>query len=311
MALIERHPELEDPFLELSLPEIAARGGIADIFEEGQLILLKDYRLDFDFNALGLLAKTTETIGDPQLRKKLKKLTSPYFFEGDPPVKRSGEWRFADSTRQAVFDVLCRGDRDTFERAAGALKSAHEQILRIFEICFPHYEPFRLVPSIRLTRTMFENLHWDNHSIDDDFHQARIFANLDSRPRIWNISHRFLDFVQSHYREYDLGTFAGKDPNLLVDYLCSEILGGTRNTWMDRLPRHRVAFDPGEIWIGESRLISHQIYYGEAAMVYMWFVRPDSMANPAKRFNRRIEQLHRQMQEVSPIDQARTDAKPV
>ena len=74
---------------------------------------------------------------------------------------------------------------------------AHEETLRIFDICFPDYEPFRFIPSVRLTRTLFENLHWDNHSIDDDFHQARIFANLDTRPRIWNVSHRFTDWVRA------------------------------------------------------------------------------------------------------------------
>jgi hypothetical protein len=139
---------------------------------------------------------------------------------------------------------------------------------------------------------LFENLHWDNHSIDDDFHQARIFANLDSRPRIWSISHRFTDWVRNHYREHDLGRFAGKDPNLMVDYIAGSVLGGTRHIWMDSEPRHRVAFDPGEVWLGESRLISHQIYYGEAAMVYMWFVNVGSMAKPSSRFNAQVEAVH-------------------
>jgi hypothetical protein len=64
---------------------------------------------------------------------------------------------------------------------------------------------------------------------------------------------------------------------------------------MDEEPRHRIAFEPGEVWLGESRLLSHQIYYGEAAMVYMWFVEASSMANPDNRFNERVEALHREM----------------
>jgi hypothetical protein len=296
MAHVERHPAVDDPFVEMSLPDIAARHGVADIFEEGRIILLKDYRLEFDFGALTALCKSTDGIEDPEVRKKLKKLTSPYFFAGEPPVGRGGRLIFPDQTRQAIFDVLCRGDRDTFERAARALKSAHEEILRIFDICFPDYEPFRLVPSIRLTRTLFENLHWDNHSIDDDFHQARIFANLDTRPRIWNISHSFTGWMRQFYKEHDLARFAGKDPNLLVDYITGKVLGGTLNTWMDNQPRHKVAFDPGEVWLGESRIVSHQIVYGESAMVYMWFVNSASMADPDNRFNARVEATHRQMQ---------------
>ena len=91
--------------------------------------------------------------------------------------------------------------------------------------------------------------------------------------------------------------FAGKDPNLLIDYVTGDVLGGTRNTWKDSQPRHRVAFDPGEVWLGESRMISHQICYGDSAAVYMWFVKAASMANPDNRFNLRMEEVHRQMRE--------------
>lgn len=299
MAFIERHPDVEDYFVEMSLGEIKGRGGIADIFEEGRLIIIRDFRLDVDFGALAALSKSTDEIEDAALRKKLKKLTAPYFFEGKPPVEDGDRLLFPDATRQAIFDVLCRGDKETFERASGALRHAHEEILRIFELCFPNYEPFRFIPSVRLTRTLFENLHWDNHSIDDDFHQARIFTNLDTRPRLWNVSHRFIDWVRDHYDAYGLDRFAGQDPNVMLDYITGEVFGGTRRTWMDNQPRHRVAFDPGEVWLGESRIISHQIMYGECAAVYMWFVKAATMANPDNRFNLRVEDAHRLGQAVA------------
>lgn len=296
MAVIERHPSVDDYFVEISLPEISRRGGLADIFEEGQVILLKDYRLDFDFAAMAALSKRTDSVEDPALRKKLKKMFATWFFEGERPVEKGGKLLFREPLRQAVYDVICRGDRETFDRASRALERAHDELLRLFAICFPNYDPFRLIPSVRLTRTLFENLHWDNHSIDGDFHQARIFANLDTRPRIWHVGHRFPDWVRAHYDQYDLGRFAGKDPNLLIDFVTGEVLGGTRRIWMDNEPRHRIAFEPGEVWFGESRLISHQIYYGECAAVYMWFVNAASMADPNRRFNRRLESLHREMQ---------------
>jgi hypothetical protein len=304
MAVIQRHPDVEDYFLELAVPEIKARGGIADLFEEGRVILLKDYRLQADFEALKSLFKSTEEVEDSALRKKLKKMTAPLFFEGERPVEKNGRLIFREPLRQALFDVLCKGDRDIFQKASQALQYAHDEALQLFETCFPGYETFRLVPSVRLTQTLFENLHWDNHSIDDDFHQARIFANLDTRPRIWNVSHRFPDWVRMHYREYDLGHFAGKDPNLMLDFITGQVLGGTRKTWKDTEPRHRIAFEPGEVWLAESRLISHQIYYGEAAMVYMWFVQANSMDNPENRFNRRIEAIHREMSEKVGVEAA-------
>jgi hypothetical protein len=296
VAVIERHPDVKDHFLELSLPDIKARGGIKDLFEEGHLIIIRDFRLDFDFEALAALSRSIDSVEDHELRRKLKKMTAPYFFKGKPPIRSGDKLLFLEPVRQAIYDFLCRGERETFERAARALKASHEEAKRIFDICFPGYEAIRFVPSVRLTRTLFENLHWDNHSIDDDFHQARIFANLDTRPRIWSIGDNFIDWISRHYREHDLGRFAGKDPNLMIDYITGSDLGGTQKTWMDNEARHRVAFDPGEVWLGESRLLSHQIYYGEAAMVYMWFVSISSMADPARRFNAQVEAVHRQMQ---------------
>jgi hypothetical protein len=85
MALIERHPEVSDYFVNMPLAEIRERGGIADLFEEGRLIVIADYRLDVDFEALAALSKSTDGIADPELRRKLKKLTSPYFFKGPAP----------------------------------------------------------------------------------------------------------------------------------------------------------------------------------------------------------------------------------
>jgi hypothetical protein len=296
MAIIELHPDVEDYFLELSLSEIAYRGGIADIFEEGRLILLKDYRLPVDTSSLTKLHKSLDSVTDPEMRRRIKKLTTPQFFSSGGMTEERGQLVFTDSTRQAIYADLCRGDRDLFREAAAALEAAHRELLRIFDICFPAYEPFRLIPSARLTRTLFENLHWDNHSIDDDFHQARIFANLDSRARIWNVGHPFPDWVRRSYAEHNLDRFAGKDPNLMIDYANGHVLGGTQEIWKDIAPRHRVAFEPGEVWLAESRLISHQIVYGESAMVYMWFVRNESMADPENRFNRRVEAVHQEMQ---------------
>jgi hypothetical protein len=292
MAVIQKDPELEDYFVELSLNEIIHRRGIADIFEEGRLILLKDYRLKIDHGAIGALSKSIDDIPDRETRRRIKKLTAPSFFNAEPASVRNGHPAFGDDLQQALFDVICRGDKQLFDRASRALKSAHDEVFRLFDICFPDYEVFRVVPSVRLTRTLFENLHWDNHSIDDDFHQARIFANLDTRARIWNVSTPFPQWVRAFYEEHDLGRFAGKDPNLMIDYIAGAIFGGTRNIWKDRQPRHRVAFEPGEVWLGESRLISHQIVYGESALVYMWFVRTASMANQENRFNRRVEAVH-------------------
>lgn len=305
MARIDRHPEVKDYILEASLAEISARGGIADLFENGHLVLLRDYRLPVDLAPIDALDKDLDRIADPEIRRRVKKMTTNSFLAGEPPARRGRFERggpallFKDPVRQAVFDILCRGDQGLFEAVSATMRGVEDEIERIFAVCFPSYRPFRFIPSIRLTRTLFENLHWDNHSIDDDFHQARIFANLDSRPRVWHISHQCDDFVRQAYVSYELSRFAGRDPNEMLEFIHAEVLGGTRETWKENLPKHKVAFDPGEVWIGESRLISHQIYYGEAAAVFMWFVSKEDMASPEFRFNTRIESVHRAMKNAA------------
>lgn len=295
MAVIERHPLVRDYIVEISLSDIVARRGVADLFEDGRLILLKDFRLDFDFEALSGLCKSLDAVDDQATRRELKKMTVPMFFAGPPPKRRWGRLCFADPVRQSIYDVLCRGDRRVFNRVSRALEGAHRQLLELFSICFPDYDAFRFVPSARLTTTLFENLHWDNHGIDEDFHQARIFANIDKSQRIWSVSHRLADWMRTFYIEYDLGRFADKDPNVMINFITGEVFGGTANTWMENEPRHRIAFAPGEVWLAESRQISHQIYYGENALVYMWFVRTTSMADAGKRFNKLVEDVHREM----------------
>ena len=242
-----------------------------------------------------------EGVEDEKIRRKLKKLESTTFFEGNAPetvlddngVPKS--LRFDNTLRQSLFESLCQGDPAIFNGASSALKSAHDELNNIFKVCFPDYRPTRLVPSIRLTETLFENLHWDNHSMIEDFHQTRIFCNLDSRKRIWNLGDRCLDYLEANYRQHGLAEFAERDPTEMLVYISKQILGGVVDICKDARPRHSVAFDPGEVWICESRMIAHQIWYGLRATVYMWYVDINSMHDKRSRFNARIEDLHARM----------------
>jgi hypothetical protein len=125
----------------LTLPEIAARpNGVADLFEQGKLIILKDFRLDFDFEALAQLDQRTDVISDPKTVKKLKKASATMFFEGEPPVRvldKSGtpRYKFSESIRQAMFDSLCQGDIGIFHAASAALEKTHHKLHSIGTDC--------------------------------------------------------------------------------------------------------------------------------------------------------------------------------
>ncbi|MBV9993339.1 MAG: hypothetical protein JOZ72_18850 [Alphaproteobacteria bacterium] len=284
MAKIIKHPEVEDYFVERTLDEVkAAPRGLIPDYEANRLIVLKDYRLAVDFDAFAQMSANTKD-APAALQKQLKKLQATHILQASPTS--------TEPLHKAIFETFCNGDPALFQRVQTAMRAAHEAVMGLFRTCFPDYEHFRVVPSVRLTRTMFENLHWDNHNIDDDFQQVRIFVNLDQRPRIWNVSHNYVNFARTVYRDHDLARFAGRDPNEMNNYIVGSILGGTAGACRDTLPRHVVAFEPGEIWFGESRMISHQIYYGERAMVYMFFVKPEGMLDRKRRFNAQVEALH-------------------
>jgi len=306
MATIIKHPDVEDYFVELTLDEIRSRpDGITDLYEANRLILLKDFRMPIDLDVFKEMSGNIGKVDDPKLRKHLKKLTSTKFFEGAGPEfvedenggGAYGSFATEDPVRRAVYDVLCNGNAALFARASQAMETAHAVALDLFATCFPTYSYFRVVPSVRLTTTLFENLHWDNHQIVDDFQQVRIFCNLDQRPRLWHTSHNFVTYAEQLYREHNLERFAGRDPNEMNNYICGDVLGGTRKACTDPLPRHVIGFEPGEVWFGESRMISHQIFYGERAMVYMFFVSPEGMLAPDRRFNHQVDDLHRRMAE--------------
>jgi hypothetical protein len=120
--------------MEITLPEMAARhNGVADLVEQGMLIILKSFRMDHDFEALAMLDQNTDVISDPKTVKKLKKASSTMFFEGEPPVRVLGKagtprYAFSERKRQAMFDSLCQSVIDIFHAASAALEKTHHKL---------------------------------------------------------------------------------------------------------------------------------------------------------------------------------------
>jgi len=134
MAAIMRHPDVHDHIMEITLPEMAAgQNGVADLFEQGMLIILEIFRMVLDFEALAMLDQRTDVISDPKTVKKLKKASSTMFFEGEQPVRvldKAGTPRYAlsERKRQAMFDSLCQGDIEILHAASAALEKTHHKL---------------------------------------------------------------------------------------------------------------------------------------------------------------------------------------
>lgn len=282
MATIIRDPLVEDHIFDLATDSEADCAEVRRRYEEGNLILLRDVRFDLDFAFLNSLCFDVD--GPPEFLRKIKK------YGGDKIAS-------LDATSTSPLDQFVF--QSVFDRDAAKLAYFKEQVHSgnsqsdaLYARLFPNYIPTRRVHTWRFTSTKFENLHWDNFGIPEPFQQVRIFTNIAASPRLWRTSHRIDQFAASVYRERGLSEYADKIGDDLNRFLNKAALGGMKAPCLDRMPKHHIAFEQGEVWLCETRIVSHQIYHGERAFAAMYFSDPQTMDRPEQTFDARIAQLH-------------------
>jgi hypothetical protein len=282
MTKLIKNPAIPNPVVEVSLSSENAETEVRRRYEDGNLIILRDFRFDLDYKFLASISLDVD--GPPEYRRKLKKFPMEKIKNLEPSTK--------DSFQRFVFDVVFGGDTGRLNQFREQAASGDRQVYALYRRLFPRYDEYKAVYTWRFTETMYENLHWDNLDTSDDFHQVRVFANLDDRPRLWCISERIDSFAARMYEELGLGQFASETPDRFAYSLNNKILGGMERTCLDPMQRHHLAFAPGEVWLCESRLVAHQIYSGYRASAAMFYVKPESMDDPELRFHARIVRLH-------------------
>ena len=290
MATIIKHPEVKDYFVEITLAEAVKRPeGIADLYEDGKAVIVKDYKLDLDYDFLnGIDFTITDDSMPADIKKLLQKMQHKYFAVIDP----SGQ---LNRIQKAMVDSFFAGSVEEFSKFCAQARSAYEQILKLRTDLFPHYRFENDVSlTYRFTETLFENIHWDSFPDYPDKHQVRFFTNLDKTPRLWNMSHNLYEYLDKEYEQLGLEKYRYNNPNTVIAHIDREVLGGMRNRCLDDLPKHHVAFEQGDVWFADSRALSHQIYYGKRAIIYSMEAEVESMVDPDKRFDRRIALLHEQ-----------------
>ena len=285
MAIIKRHPQVEDYIVEIPIDDIRRRPeGVTPEYEASRVIIPTGYRVDVDRTTLDALAVTIDSIPDLVIRRKVKKLPLRVLMNSHTGASD-------DRVHAAMFQSLCHGDPELLDRVAAALRDVDRQINALFATCFPRYRPLQVFGSPRLTRSQYEGLHWDLQ--DGRSHKVRMFANLDQHLRMWYLSHNFIDFARERYAALQLDHFAGREPDEMRAFLVDHN-GGQQTVSLCPMPAHALAFEPGEVWILESRFIAHEILYGERAIVYEFTVDPADMLDPEKCFFRQFDALHRE-----------------
>ena len=283
MATIIRDPLVEDHILDLGIESEDDCAEVRGRYEEGNLILLRDVRFDLDFPFLNSLDFDVD--GPPEFLRKIKKYGAEKIASLDPAS--------TSPLDQYVFQSVFECDAGKLTYFKEQVRSGNSQSDALYARLFPNYVPTRRVHTWRFTSTRFENLHWDNFGIAEPFQQVRIFTNIAASPRLWRTSHRIDQFAATVYRERGLADYADKIGDDLNRFLNKAALGGMKAPCLDRMPKHHIAFEQGEVWLCETRIVSHQIYHGERAFAAMYFSDPQTMDRPELTFDARIAELHK------------------
>ena len=239
-------------------PSVVAR------YEAAEAVLIRNKTIDFDRAFLSSHAFPQES----QFKKlKSVRFVNAYLGNG------------AD-TIDALTKVFA-GDHGKLRYFAEQVRHVNDQVRGIVTALFSRYRFLNDSITWRMTETVNENLHVDVYNDDLPDHHLRLFVNLDVVPRIWHTSHR-LDYLLAHRlclldREFVRTATPGR--------ICHELnfstFGGFEQAGRDGYPRHIAFFEPGEVWLVDSRKVSHQIFYGRKALSTEFAVDPATMQDPS------------------------------
>jgi hypothetical protein len=274
MARIFRHPDVEDYFHVLDAGQEAAAlaRAAAELYEAGQIFILKGQAIDFDKEFLASLEF------DEQTTKKFKSI---HF------LKQFKQLGFLSSGAGAYEEMLrdtFRGDKKRMNYFAEQVRGINGQVDAVVSRLFPSYRIERPSITWRLNETINENLHVDVYNEDIPGHHLRLFVNLDVVPRIWHTSHTLEYLLKNHLHLLDREFLRNGTPGRICHDLNFAVFKGFKEAGREGQPKHIVFFDPGEVWVVDSRKVSHQIFFGRKALSTEHAVAEDSMMDSSSHY---------------------------
>lgn len=136
----------------------------------------------------------------------------------------------------------------------------------------------------RLNTIMNENMHVDVYKEENENHFARMFINLDTQPRIWQTSWPIQDMITNLNGKVPTKSLEEKTRGEIWIDINAATFGKSSQEWWDNQPRHVAYFAPGDIWIVDSRQISHQIFYGRRALSIDFSLPKHGMNEPSRHY---------------------------
>jgi len=279
MARIQLSPRVEDYLVRMDWRE-AARDlagwseELVSRYEAGNVVLLENAPFHADYDALNQVSLP--------LGRRFKKTKDRFFLY--PKLYQPG---VMGALGQAFGAHPAR--YVAFRRE---VKSLSDQLRAFARQVFTMYRFKSWDVSWRFTPTGPEDLHLDSFGKNEDNHYLRIFVNVDEKPRCWNVSHRLDELGDRYYQEAGLEALRGAAGNEFCHDLNLAAFGGMENAGQDGHDRHVIEFDQGDVWLCESRIVSHQIVSGHRLVVTHFEVDPASMRDPEQRIDARAERCH-------------------
>jgi hypothetical protein len=288
MTQIFINPEIEDYFVEHDFREARTdnqvQQSVVEDFSNEKIILLRNLKLDADFAFLR---------GVTFYQKwKWKKLALSSF-EAVPAEQRKDIPQIVDFV-QEIFT----GDWGRFTYFLEQATLMNSQIRAAVHSIFANYQFSQRHIIWRFTETRVENLHFDIDRNCDNFELIRLYFNLDDIPRIWYTSATFTTTARQWYDKLDLSRFRSKPYDKLLKELTTRVFGDWHMRGKDKVPRHLVLFEPGDVWLSDGRLVSHQVIYGRRVVSTLFIANLDGVPEPKKTFAQKVADLH----ETGPTD---------
>lgn len=274
MARLFVSPEIENNFVVHQYNESARRSAevnsaiLAD-YEAGKVICLQGWSLIYDRDFFASVSLTNN-----RPAKKLKSWVDPAGAIESKPLRKALIQSGAQEAQADKFIVQAEG--------------LALQIAPVIDTIFAKLQLRERRFTWRMLETLHEDLHVDSYGEDKDDHLVRAFINLDVVPRIWHTSHSVESLFAQYGDRLTDAEITDGTPNSLIRLLGERVFGGVATAGFDREPRHTAFFDPGDIWLVDSRKVSHQIMYGRRALTVDYVAEAHSMASPAHYYQRAV-----------------------
>jgi hypothetical protein len=275
MADIKLNPKVANYIVEVDWPSVGKGTGpayrdIVDHYESGNLILLRNVPLGVDYDLVNRitvprLEGSRELSYKSFLYPKLWRRSQRRLMYGTFGLNAADYWRFRTEVRRL-----------------------NARIAELTRQVFPSYRFIKEQFSWRFLPTDLgiHPLHIDSFGSNDDLQYVRFFTNLDRQPRVWRVSHRLHEVADRFYRRENWARHAALPANRFCEV-------ASRICYEDPDPDcHEISFGQGDVWLCDTRKVSHGVVSGHRLMATHFWADPQTMQDPSKRLNQVVSDIH-------------------